>query len=135
MHFFLNRKKLSCFLLGSGEYIYIYLQMWSRCILQPQLTGQTFNWEKKGLLIELVILVIKNIWYFGACVKCYFIYIWFFILCILLLGFVIFLILFLYIIIVLSVRIFLTSEDVNRLVLLFCFIIKCWFMVLFSERW
>ena len=34
-----------------------------------------FGW--KGLLIELVILVIKNILYGGAWVKCYFIYVWF----------------------------------------------------------
>ena len=45
-----------------------------------------------------------------------------------------FLLLFLYIIIVLSVRIFLTSEDVSWFVLLLYFILKCCFMVLFSER-
>ena len=56
-------------------------------------------------------------------------------LCILLLGICNrFLILFLYIIIVLSVRIFITSEDVSWLVLSLCFIIKCCFMALFSER-
>ena len=38
---------------------------------------KTFSW--KGLQIQLVILVIKNIQYVGACVECYFIYVWFFI--------------------------------------------------------
>ena len=45
-----------------------------------------------------------------------------------------FLLLLSYIIIVLSVIIFLTSKDVSWLVLLLCFIIKCCFMALFSER-
>ena len=45
-----------------------------------------------------------------------------------------FLLFFLYIIIVLCVRIFLTSVDVSWLVLLLCFIIKCCFKALFSER-
>ena len=42
--------------------------------------------------------------------------------------------LFLDIIIELFVRIFLSSEDVSWLVLLLCFIIKCFFTALFSEK-
>ena len=64
-----------------------------------------------------------------------FMFVFIYFLCILLLGFVIiFFLLFLYMIIVISVRIFLTSEDVTWLVLLLCFIIKCCFISVFSER-
>ena len=45
-----------------------------------------------------------------------------------------FLLFFLYIIIVLSVRIFLTLENVSWLMLLLCFIITCCFMALSLER-
>ena len=44
-----------------------------------------------------------------------------------------FLLLFLYIIIVLAVRTFLSSEDVSWFVVLLCFIIECCFIALFSE--
>ena len=46
-----------------------------------------------------------------------------------------FLLLFFYLIIVLYVRIFWTSEDVSWWVLLLCFVIKCYFMGLFNILW
>ena len=85
-----------------------------------------FSW--KDLLIELVILIIKIfkmlVHMLNAILFMSAFYLFFMHIASRICN------LFLYIIIVLSVRIFLTLEDVSWSVLL-CFIIKCYFMALF----